>query len=288
MIPSIPQSRLFKFSFRIYAFIFFTFLMAPLIVVAVFSFNDSMFPSLPWNGFTWDWFFSGVEPKLGLFHDHQLYKSIATSFLVASFTTILAVSLAVNNAFLFERKTFPGKNILYMLMLLPLVIPGVILGVSILIMSSTIANYFDDVWAIDIEILRPGLVLVVIGQFAFITTICTLIVAARLRNFDLSLEEAALNLGATKLQAIRTITIPYLLPAIVGATVISFLMSFENFNTTLMLVGSDSPLTITLYDRLREGATPVINAVSLLLMLVSILLAFTNYFLKGKKNFPKQ
>ena len=284
MIPSIPQSRLFKSSFRIYACIFFIFLMAPLIVVAVFAFNDSMFPSLPWNGFTWDWFFSDVEPKLGLFNDHQLYKSIGTSFLVATCTTVLAVSLAVNNAFLFERKTFRGKSVLYMLMLLPLVIPGVILGVSILIMSSTIANYFDEVWAIDIELLRPGLALVVIGQFAFITTICTLIVAARLRNFDLSLEEAALNLGATKLQAIRTITIPYLLPAIIGAAVISFLMSFENFNTTLMLVGSDSPLTITLYDRLREGATPVINAVSLLLMLVSIILAFANYFLKGRNN----
>jgi len=253
MIPSIPQSRLFKSSFRIYACIFFIFLMAPLIVVAVFAFNDSMFPSLPWNGFTWDWFFSDVEPKLGLFNDHQLYKSIATSFLVATCTTVLAVSLAVNNAFLFERKTFRGKSVLYMLMLLPLVIPGVILGVSILIMSSTIANYFDEVWAIDIELLRPGLALVVIGQFAFITTICTLIVAARLRNFDLSLEEAALNLGATKLQAIRTITIPYLLPAIIGAAVISFLMSFENFNTTLMLVGSDSPLTITLYDRYVKG-----------------------------------
>ncbi|WP_413698521.1 ABC transporter permease [Psychromonas sp. KJ10-10] len=226
--------------------------------------------------------FSKVEPKLGLFHDRQLYQSVGTSFLVACCTTVLAVSLAVNNAFLFERKTFPGKNILYILMLLPLVIPGVILGVSILIMSSTIANYFDEVWAIDIELLRPGLALVVIGQFAFITTICTLIVAARLRNFDLSLEEAALSLGATKFEAIRTITIPYLLPAIIGSSVISFLMSFENFNTTLMLVGSDSPITITLYDRLREGATPVVNAVSLLLMLVSILLALVNYFFKGK------
>ena len=284
MIPSIPQSALFKSSFRIYAFIFFTFLMAPLVVVAVFAFNDSMFPSLPWYGFTWDWFFSDQEPMLGLFHDPQLYQSIATSFLVATCTTVLAVALAVNNAFLFERATFRGKSVLYMLMLLPLVIPGVILGVSILIMSSSIANYFDDVWAIDIELLRPGLTLVVIGQFAFITTICTLIVAARLRSFDLSLEEAALNLGASKLQAIRTITIPYLLPAIIGAAVICFLMSFENFNTTLMLVGSDSPLTITLYDRLREGATPVINVVSLLLMLASVVLALGNYFLTGRKS----
>jgi len=284
MIPSIPQSAFFKSSFKLYAFIFFTFLMAPLVVVAVFAFNDSMFPSLPWHGFTWDWFFSDQEPMLGLFHDPQLYQSIATSFLVATCTTVLAVALAVNNAFLFERAAFRGKSLLYMLMLLPLVIPGVILGVSILIMSSSIANYFDDVWAIDIELLRPGLTLAVIGQFSFITTICTLIVAARLRSFDLSLEEAALNLGATKLQAVRMITIPYLLPAIIGAAVISFLMSFENFNTTLMLVGSDSPLTITLYDRLREGATPVINVVSLLLMLASVVLALGNYFLTGRKS----
>jgi spermidine/putrescine transport system permease protein len=283
MIPSIPQSAIFKASYKFYVVLFFCFLFAPLVVVAVFAFNDSMFPSLPWQGFTWDWFTSDVEPKLGLFNDSQLYQSILTSFIVAIFTTILSVGLAINNAFLFERKSFRGKSFLYMLTLLPLVIPGVILGVSILIMSSSVANYFDDVWAIDIELLRPGLPLVVVGQFAFITTICTLIVAARLRNFDLSLEEAALNLGASKLEAIRTITIPYLMPAIIGATVISFLMSFENFNTTLMLVGSDSPLTITLYDRLREGATPVINAVSLLLMVGSVILALANYLLQAKK-----
>lgn len=283
MIPSIPQSAIFKASYKFYVVLFFCFLFAPLVVVAVFAFNDSMFPSLPWQGFTWDWFTSDVEPKLGLFNDSQLYQSILTSFIVAIFTTILSVGLAINNAFLFERKSFRGKSFLYMLTLLPLVIPGVILGVSILIMSSSVANYFDDVWAIDIELLRPGLPLVVVGQFAFITTICTLIVAARLRNFDLSLEEAALNLGASKLEAIRTITIPYLMPAIIGATVISFLMSFENFNTTLMLVGSDSPLTITLYDRLREGATPVINAVSLLLMVGSVVLALANYLLQSKR-----
>jgi len=277
MIPSIPQSKLFKLSYKSYVALFFCFLFAPLIVVAIFAFNDSMFASLPWQGFTWAWFISDSEPKLGLFNDSQLYQSILTSFVVAFFTTILSVSLAINNAFLFERKSFRGKSFLYILTLLPLVIPGVILGVSILIMSSTVANYFDDVWGIDLEIFRPGLPLVVVGQFAFITTICTLIVAARLRHFDLSLEEAALNLGASKLEAIRTITIPYLMPAIIGATVISFLMSFENFNTTLMLVGSDSPLTITLYDRLREGATPVINAVSLLLMIGSVVLAFANF-----------
>ncbi len=126
--------------------------------------------------------------------------------------------------------------------------------------------------------------LVILGQFAFITTITTLVISARLRKFDISLEEAALNLGATKLEAVRTITIPFLKPALVGAGIICFLMSFENFNTTLMLTGSDSPLTITMFDRLKQGSTPALNAISLVMMIVSATLAFISIFVQRDKN----
>ena len=112
-----------------------------------------------------------------------------------------------------------------------------------------------------------------LGQFSFIATIATLVISARLRKFDVGLEEAALNLGATRWVAVRTITLPYLAPAMIGAGIVAFLMSFENFNTTLMLVGSDAPLTITLFTRLREGSTPVLNAISLMLMIASAVLA---------------
>ena len=98
-------------------------------------------------------------------------------------------------------------------------------------------------------------------------------IAARLRKFDQSLEEAALNLGATQWQAVRTVTLPFLAPAMIGAGIVAFLMSFENFNTTLMLVGSDAPLTIAMFDRLKEGSTPVLNAVSLVLLIVSAIVA---------------
>jgi spermidine/putrescine transport system permease protein len=125
----------------------------------------------------------------------------------------------------------------------------------------------------DVEGFRPGLRLVILGQFSFIATIATLVIGARLLKFDRSLEEAAMNLGAGRLVAIRTVTLPYLMPALIGAFVVAFLMSFENFNTTLMLVGSDAPLTIAMFDRLKEGSTPLLNAVSLLLMLGSSLLA---------------
>jgi spermidine/putrescine transport system permease protein len=109
----------------------------------------------------------------------------------------------------------------------------------------------------------------VIGQFSYIVSIATLTISARLKRFDITLEEAAYNLGASRLAVLTTITLPYLKPALIGAAAISFLMSFENFNTTLMLVGSDPPLTVMMYGRMREGSSPVLNAVSLFLMLAS-------------------
>ena len=111
------------------------------------------------------------------------------------------------------------------------------------------------------------------GPVPFIVSIATLTIAARLKRFDTALEEAALNLGATRVAVLWTVTLPYLKPALIGAAAIAFLMSFENFNTTLMLVGSDPPLTIMMYGRMREGASPVLNAVSLFLMVASALLA---------------
>ena len=123
----------------------------------------------------------------------------------------------------------------------------------------------------------------ILGLFSFIATISTLVISARLQKFDRSLEEAALNLGATPLTAIRTVTIPFLMPALVGAMVVAFLMSFENFNTTLMLVGSDAPLTIAMFDRLKEGSTPLLNAVSLLLTVGSSALALMVILVQRKK-----
>jgi spermidine/putrescine transport system permease protein len=193
------------------------------------------------------------------------------------------VAVGVTNAFLFERQDFPLKNVLYMVMLLPLVIPGVILGISILVFSSTIATFLETTFGVDVFFLRPSKFLVILGQFSFIATIATLVIAARLRKFDTSLEEAAQSLGASKLVAVWTVTIPYLKPAIIGAAIVSFLMSFENFNTTLMLVGSDQPLTIAMYGRLREGSTPELNALSLMLMAGSGALALLSVFVQRDK-----
>lgn len=273
MIPTIPQSRLIRATYGAYVALFFLYLALPLAVVAIFAFNDSQFPSLPWEGFTWDWFFGDERPKIGVFHERPILRAIGTSAFVGLCVSLLSVAVGTSNAFLFNRYDFRGKGVFYVLMLLPLVIPGIVLGISILVFSSTVANAAWNFMEWDIMALRPGLLLVILGQFSFITTISTLVIATRLQKFDRSLEEAALNLGAGRLTAVRTVTIPFLMPALIGAFVVAFLMSFENFNTTLMLVGSDAPLTIAMFDRLKEGSTPLLNAVSLLLMVGSSLLA---------------
>ena len=273
MIPSLPRPLWARLGTWGYAGMFFFLLFLPLAVVAVFAFNDAPYPAPPWKGFTLDWFWSTNPQRVGLFGDRPLLGSIWTSTKVALWVTGASLLVGTVNAFLIERVRFPGKQALYLMMLAPLVIPGVILGISILAFASHIANLADDLWGIELEFLRPGLVLVALGQFSFVASITTLSVLARLKRFDISLEEAAYNLGASGFTVFRTITLPYLRPALIGSAAIAFLMSFENFNTTLMLVGSDAPLTIMMYGRMREGASPVLNAVSLVLMLLTAAMA---------------
>jgi spermidine/putrescine transport system permease protein len=274
MIPSLPRPAWLRTATAVYLVAFMAFLFMPLIIVAVFSFNDAPYPAPPWRGFTLDWFLgNSTSGRTGLFADSELLGSIWTSCTVAIWVTLLSVLLGTANAFLIERGRFPGKQSLSVLMLAPLVIPGVILGISILAFASRIAEFAGDTLGLELDFLRPGLPLVVLGQFSYIATIATLTISARLRRFDRTLEEAGLNLGATKAAVFRTIVLPYLRPALLGSAAISFLMSFADFNTTLMLVGTDAPLTVMMYGRMREGATPVLNAVSLFLMVASALLA---------------
>jgi len=274
MIPSLPRPAWLRSATVAYALLFFAFLFLPLLVVAVFAFNDAAYPAPPWRGFTLDWFVGGAAPaRVGLFADGPLLASLWTSVVVALWVTLLSVLVGTANAFLLERASFKGKAALSMLMLAPLVIPGVILGISILAFASRLAQFADDTWGLELEFLRPGLPLVVLGQFSYIVSIATLTISARLKRFDRTLEDAAYNLGASRGAVLWTVTLPYLRPSLIGAAAIAFLMSFENFNTTLMLVGSDPPLTVMMYGRMREGATPVLNAVSLFLMLASAAIA---------------
>ena len=152
------------------------------------------------------------------------------------------------------------------------------MGVRSLLFANTVGLFLENSLGMDVRLLSPGFWLVVLGQFSFITTIVTLVVIARLRKFDRTLEEAAHNLGANRFEVIWHITLKYLQPAIIGGFAVAFLMSFENFNTTVFLVGSRATLPINLYLQVRDGSTPVINAISFLLIVTTSTLAVINLY----------
>jgi len=283
MIRTLPNSKSYLSGFRLFTLLYFVFLFAPLVITMILAFNNSMFPSLPWKGFTLDWFFGEGPEKIGIFYDKMNLRAIATSFKVAISVSILSVVVGTMAAFLFEQEDFKFKGALYFLMIAPLVIPGVILGISILLFSTTVGLFIENTFGIDIKILRPGFWLIVLGQFSFITTIVTMTVSARLKKFDRALEEAASDLGANRFEVIRFITLQYLKPSIIGGAAIAFLMSFENFNTTTFLISSQPTLPIILYQQVRDGSTPVINAISFILIVSVSIVAVANFYYGSKE-----
>ncbi len=283
MIRSLPTSKGYDLGFRLFIVAYFVILFAPLVVTMVLAFNNSMYPSLPWEGFTLDWFFGAGPQKYGIFNDQTNLRSLATSFRVALAVTVVSTFLGTCAAFLFEQENFRFKGALYFLMIAPLVIPGVILGISILMFANTVGIWIEDLFGVYVKFLVPGFWLVVIGQSSFISTIVALVVSARLKKFDRSLEEAAYNLGANRAEVLWFITLKYLRPSIIGGAAVAFLMSFENFNTTIFTVGSQATLPINMYMQVRDGSTPVINAISFLLIAGTSVFAVANLWGKRKR-----
>ena len=283
MIRSLPTSKGYDLGFRLFIVAYFVILFAPLVVTMVLAFNNSMYPSLPWEGFTLDWFFGAGPQKYGIFNDQTNLRSLATSFRVALAVTVVSTFLGTCAAFLFEQEDFRFKGALYFLMIAPLVIPGVILGISILMFANTVGIWIEEMFGVYVKFLVPGFWLVVIGQSSFISTIVALVVSARLKKFDRSLEEAAYNLGANRAEVLWFITLKYLRPSILGGAAVAFLMSFENFNTTIFTVGSQATLPINMYMQVRDGSTPVINAISFLLIAGTSVFAVANLWGKRKR-----
>jgi len=283
MIRSLPNSPLYKVGYRFYVILFFVFLLIPLAAVVVLAFNDSNFIALPWKGFTLDWFFASTNERTGLFADENLMRSIWISMKTAFAMAVLSTAVGTIAALLFEQEKFRLKGLLYFFAIAPLVIPGVILGISILLSSTYVGGLLESKYGMDAEVFSPGFWLVVFGQFSFGATYVMLLVGARLKKFDPTLEEAALSLKATRLQSIWYVTVPFLRPAIIGAFIVAFLMSFSNFNTTIFLVGSDPTLPVDLYSRIKFSSTPVLNAVSFMIVLVITIAAVASLFLNRKK-----
>jgi len=248
-----------------YLVLFFGYLFLPLGIMAAATFNSSRFPTVtPWMGFTLGWF-------QALWEDQRMWAALGTSLIVGAGVIALAVPLGLAAALLLDRLHSRAKTVLYALMVSPLLTPGVIVGISTLV-------FWREWFGVS-----GGLFLTVVAQSSFIAAYAMLLFSARLERFDPALEEAALDLGATHGQVFRRITLPYLMPAILSAALLAFLQSFENYNTTLFVRGLDTTLTVYIATKVRTGLTPAVNALSLVLIALTILGAVVYEILRRRE-----
>ena len=235
-----------KRGLALYAVAAYAFLHLPLLVLAVFSFNSSRFTV--WQGWSLDWYRAAI-------HDAQLGEAVWNSILIAVASTLLSTIVGTLCAYgLWKRDSKLLSGSLY----LSLVTPEVVMGISLLV-------FFQ--WMFRFLHVQLGMHTVILAHVAFSLSYVVIVVMARLRTFDASLEEAALDLGATEWQAFRTVTLPALMPGIAAAALLAFTTSFDDYVITSMVAGVDSEtLPMVVYAMARRGANPVLNAISTLIV----------------------
>ncbi|WP_243644950.1 ABC transporter permease [Rhodovulum euryhalinum] len=249
---------------RLYMGLFFAYMFLPLMIMVLAGFNAYSPPSVTvWRGFTLNWF---VE----LWHDDRMWSGLRNSFVIAGAVIALALPMGLAGALLLGRLGNRAGGLMYAVMVSPLLTPGIILGISTVIF-----------WR-NFEV-AGGLFTAILAQTTFIASYAMLMFMARLQRQDATLEEAALDLGATPLQAFRRITLPFLRPTILTAAVIAFLQSFENYNTTMFAIGGQHTLVTEIGSRMRFGLSPVVNAIGILFILATIAFAVAWGILKERE-----
>ncbi len=229
------------------------FLYAPILILLIFSFNNSQLPSFPLSGFTLHWYHQFLT-------NADLRAALETSAIVAALSSIVAVALGILASVALVRKNFRGKSPVTALLLSPLVIPYVVLGVSLLLLFQTVG-------------INRSIFTVMIGHIVLSLPYTILVLMPRLQQIDVGLEEAAYDLGASRLRTFRSIVFPLILPAVVSAYLIAFTTSFDEYAVASFVVG---PTRITfpvyLYSALRfPNNLPQVIAVAVVVMIVSLI-----------------
>jgi len=228
------------------------FLYLPIATLVIFSFNDNRSLTLPLRGFTWRWYET-------LFANEQLLQAIWNSCYVALSATLLTLVIGLPAAFVLHRLNFPGKAAFRRLILLPLALPGIITGISML-------NLF--------KLLGVNLSLetVIVGHATALVAIVVTQVFARLQRLSRNIEEASADLGARPWQTFLLVTLPNIRSAVIGSALLTFTLSFDEIPVTFFLTGRDNTLPMYIWSTMRRGITPEINAVGTLIVLFSAVL----------------
>jgi spermidine/putrescine transport system permease protein len=251
----------------------YVFLYLPILVLIIFSFSRDEF-GVRWSGFTLDWY-------VRLFNDERLMGASINTLLVASTSTLVSTILGTLMAMAMERYRFRGRESVDALIYLPIVVPEIVVAVSLLAFSALI---FDLINALTGQVLRRNLTTVTIAHIAFSISFVVVVVRTSLRHFDRRLEEAAADLGADSWQTFWRVTFPLILPGIIGGALMAFTLSLDDFIISLFLSGpGTSLLPVEVYGRVRRAITPEINAISTLMLLLSITLVLLSQLLQRRR-----
>ena len=248
----------FKAMLGLYLALFFGFLFGPLVVMGVTAFNTPDYPHVwPFEGFTLDWF-----AKLAA--DRNLMEGLVNSFIIGGLVVALSVPLGLAGAIVMTQVYSRARGFYYLIVVSPVLTPGVIIGISTVIFWKDVTQWTGA------RSLFNGLLLTTLGQSTFISAYCMLIFLSRLQRYDRVQEEAALDLGASRTQVFVDILLPFLRPAIFSAAIIAFLSSFENYNTTTFAILANKTLTTVLAGRVRQGMTPAISALAVIIIAITV------------------
>jgi spermidine/putrescine transport system permease protein len=236
----------------IYAGSVFAFIYLPIVVLIVYSFNSDGVGGFPPRHLTLDWYRQ-------LFGDGAIWDAVLHSLIVAAASVVLALTLGLLAALALDRAGFPGKALFRRLVLLPLILPGIITGLSLLMFAVLIG-------------VQLSLLTVFFGHGTALISVATTELFAGLQKMDRAQEEASLDLGATPWQTFWRITVPNLKLSLIAAGLLIFTLSMDEIAVTFFLIGRDNTLPLEIWGRLRRGITPEINAISTLIFGVSVAL----------------
>jgi spermidine/putrescine transport system permease protein len=243
---------------RLWLFAVFVFLYAPIVILVVFSFNDSR-RNIVWQGFTTDYYLKAAE-------NASLIEAFGNSLIIAFVSTVLSTIIGALMALALWRFRFPGRAGLDGAVALPIVIPEICMGVALLVFFNRVGWPAGMPWPLN---LTP----IVIGHVAFSFPFVAVVVRARMAGFDRSLEEASKDLGASEWQTFWNVTVPFMKPGLIAGGLLAMTLSLDDFVITFFTSGPGTlTFPVQVYSMVRFGATPEVNAASTVLIVVTVLL----------------
>ncbi len=249
---------------RIYSLLVYGFIYAPIIILIIFSFNSQKL-NIRWEGFTLKWY-------QVLFSDKQIFLATRNTLIIALVSTVIATVIGTLAALAMHRYRFPLYGTSETMMYIPIVIPEVVMGISLLVFFQKVVN------------IPLGLTTIALSHIAFNIPFVALVVRARLHGYDKAIDEAAMDLGANEFTTFRRITLPTIMPGVLAGAMLALTLSLDDYVITYFTAGPGSTtLPLRVFSMVKTAVTPEINALSTLWVLIVFLLLFIGQVAQRRK-----